>query len=282
MKTNAIVRIVLFTLAILVLLGILLAGIAFSLFTFNIDERVEATMTPVTPGNNETFTFSPNEIRNIEIEWASGNITIQPGDTEYIQVYESGDGNPMILRHQGDELQIHFDDIDVYFGITVDFSKDLCITVPRDWVGNSLELEVASADLNVANLTFHRVEFEGASGECTFNDCTVGNLDVDTASGDIRFRGSLNTMDCDAASADCLLELTNHPSRIDMDTASGDLELWLPADCGFTLMLDALSGNLSTDFNTTVSGDDRYISGDGSCIIDVDAMSGHVRIMKNS
>ena len=66
------------------------------------------------------------------------------------------------------------------------------------------------------------------------------------------------------------------------NVADGQKLMGMLADCGFTLMLDALSGNLSTDFNTTVSGDDRYISGDGSCIIDVDAMSGHVRIMKNS
>jgi len=282
MKTNAIVRIILFTLAILVLLGILLIALLIGLFAYRIDERVENTMVPVETGHTQGMVFSPAEIRNIEIEWAAGAITIQPGDTEYIEVSERGNGNPMVVRHRGDTLQILFDDIEVYFGISIDFTKDLYITVPRDWVCGSLELEVASADLNVANLTINKVDFEGASGECTFVDCTVGNLDVDTASGDISFVGSLNTLDCDAASADCQLDLKNHPSRIDMDTASGDLLLWLPADCGFTLIMDALSGRFTTDFSTNITGDNRHTSGDGSCVIDIDAMSGSVSILKNS
>ena len=282
MKTNAIIRIVLFSLAILVLLCVLLAGMALSLFTFKISEGVDATAASLTPGNDQSFTFSPDDIRDIEIEWAAGTITIQPGDTEYIEIYEKGSGNPMILRREEDELKILFDDMGVSVGISINYSKDLFITVPRDWVCGSLELEVASADLFVYDLTSRSVEFDGASGKFTFTDCTVGNLDVDTASGDIDFTGSLNTLDCDAASADCRLTLANHPSRIDMDSASGDLELCLPADCGFTLTLDGLSTHFTTDFSTTTVGTNRYKSGDGGCSIDMDAMSGNVTIMKNS
>ena len=88
-------------------------------------------------------------------------------------------------------------------------------------------------------------------------------------------------MDCDAASADILLELSNVPGRLDMDTASGDLDVVLPADAGFTVTLDSLSGDFESDFDTTMRGG-SYVAGNGRCRIDVDAMSGDVTIRKST
>ena len=55
--------------------------------------------------------------------------------------------------------------------------------------------------------------------------------------------------------------------------------LTLPADCGFSASMDSLSGNITTEFETTnVNG--SYVYGDGSCIIDADTMSGNITIRK--
>ena len=52
---------------------------------------------------------------------------------------------------------------------------------------------------------------------------------VDTASGNIYFEGTLNALDCDAASASCEIVVNNVPEYIEMEMASGDLNLTLPA-----------------------------------------------------
>lgn len=272
MKTNAIVRIVLLSIAIIVLLTILLVGIAAGMFMFT--------------GSETSTTSSGNvpaaEVRSISVDWAAGSITIRTADTNQITFTETGaeDSDVMVWRHAGDKLEIDYSEpqIGIRFGNTS--SKHLLIEVPRDWSLNELEIEAASADLDVDSLLIATVDFDGASGYCRFQDCTVDVLDVDTASGNIQFIGTLNVLECDAASADCDITLTNSPSRIDMDMASGDLTLALPEDCGFTAELEGLSGSIESEFDTTVRSG-THVYGDGSCRISVSALSGDISIRKN-
>ena len=114
-----------------------------------------------------------------------------------------------------------------------------------------------------------------------FPHSSIDKLDLDTASGNVRFTGGLQQLDCDAVSADIILKLTNVPGRLDMDTVSGDLDVTLPADAGFTVSMDTLSSDFESDFETTTRNG-SYIAGNGRCRIDVDAMSGDVIIRKSA
>ena len=293
MKTNAIIRIIAFSIAIILMTGVLTAFVAeekymadFDSFETSIVHWNDPTLaTGSSDRENSTLdtsaSFDASQIRQLHIEWAVGSITVQPGDTDTIEIRESGSGKPFVIRQNGDKLIVKFDDVEAYFGITIDHSKDLYITVPADWICRDLEMDVASADVKISNLTVNSIDFDGASGTCTFTNCSVGQLDIDTASGNIHFTGCLDYLDCDAASADCVLVLSNVPKSIDMDGASGDLDITLPEGSGFSLTLDGLSSDFRTDFDFRISND-CYVSGDGSCRIEVDAMSGNVCIRKGA
>lgn len=227
-------------------------------------------------------------IRNMEIEWAVGSILIQPMDITEIRISEEGpkqDEEPMVWKVREGKLAIQYSEkTDHIFGIGLNLgskSKDLIIQVPLDWQCDSLEIDAAAASLKINDLTIREMEFDGASGTCVFENCTVEKLDLDTASGDVRFTGSLQQLDCDAASADIVLELSNVPRSIDLDTASGDLDVTLPADAGFTVTMDTMSGDFESDFATT-SRNGSHIAGNGRCRIDVDAMSGDVTVRKGA
>lgn len=282
MKANAIVRIVLFSIAIVILISILLGVLLVHEFAYNFDWSIlSGEFSQVNEGTlASSGSVSADGIRDIEIEWAAGSVTLRPGDTDTITFFETdglSEKDKMVWRQTGDKLVIHFSQTENYFGINIDRSKDLLITVPRDWVCDDLEINAASARVDITNMTINGVNFNGASGDCHFSNCHVGELDVDTASGNIRFTGTLESLDCDAASASCIIHVTNVPLRIEADMASGDLDLTLPEDCGFTVSLDALSGNFSSDFATTTQNG-NYVHGDGSCRISVTAMSGDVTI----
>lgn len=234
------------------------------------------------PGEKDTFAAS--EISEIEINWVAGDILIQPGNTDQITVQEDGVTDykyAMVLRQKGDELQISFCDeaVGKYFGVHTrsDLEKDLTILVPPDWVCETLDIECASATVEVNDLTIREVDFDGASGTCEFENCTVGEMDIDTASGDVRFVGSLEMLDCDAASASIYAVLNNVPNRLDMDSMSGDLDITLPQNAGFALSMSGLNMDFESDFDTTMKNG-NYVCGDGSCRINVDAMSGDVFI----
>ncbi len=288
MRTNAIVRIVLFSLAILVLLGILVTGIFLGMFmvdtNFSIGNLTVSLGSEIINGTvSSSGTVDADQIDRISIDWAAGSITVQPGDVEDITFQETGsfqEDEAMVWNQNGKTLEIQFCRSKVSFGISYDSSvKDLVITVPRDWNCAELELDAASAKVMISDLSVNVVDFDGASGTLTLENCSVEQLDIDTASGDVRFTGTLLELDCDAASADITCILVNTPTRIDMDMASGDLDLTLPENCGFTLSMDTLSSDFTSDFATS-SRNGSHIYGDGRCKITVDGMSGDVIIRK--
>ncbi len=189
----------------------------------------------------------------------------------------------MVVTQRSAELNIQFSEEGVrsYFGIDTrdDVEKDLIISVPREWICSQLEIDCASANLEVNDLTIQEVEFDGASGICEFENCDIRELDIDTASGDVRVVGNLQSLDCDAVSANVYAVLTNVPNRLDMDTASGDLDITLPANAGFTLDMDTPSGSFHSAFETTMKNG-NYVAGDGACRINISALSGDVTIQE--
>lgn len=232
----------------------------------------------------DTLVFEADQVKKLEIEWAAGDILIQPTDSNQITVSESRNSkkqDPLVWKLNNGELSIEFTGEDDFFSLPdlKDHAKDLTLYVPRDWICMSLEVDAASATLEVNGLTVTEVEFDGASGRCEFRDCNVERMDVDTASGDIRFFGSLQHLEVDAASANVQAVLTNIPSRIHMDSMSGDLDVTLPEDAGFTLTMEGLSTSFHTDF-TTENRNGDILCGDGSCRIHLNAMSGDVFLRK--
>lgn len=279
MKTNAIIRIILFSLAILVLVGILTVGLLGNLFMIRPDS-LEGLIPLASDEMTTMGGVKASDVQNIDIEWAAGSITIEPAaNIEHITVQETmNDKYQMEMILDGKTLKIRYcEDSIKIMGFNSTGSKDLVITVPDDWFCNSLDIEAASADVTVHDLTFNEVDFDGASGECDFINCTIDRCDIETVSGDICIIGTVNSFSCDAVSAHCRLELVNCPTSITTDSVSGDLVLVLPANCGFTCNKETVSGSFHTDFVCS-SHDDTYISGDGACQIKVSGVSGDVDI----
>ena len=303
MKTNAIIRIILWSLVILLLLAILGGGLLgghvirsfFRLFSDEdsgwetaipsriVDEATPVeTMPPVkTLEPENSVTLPAADVRDIKIEWVSGKILIQPMDVEAITFSESDITdikNALVWEHRNNTLSIAFceDAAGNFIGFrnTANLSKDLTIYVPRDWTCDSLKIAAASATLEANDLRINEVELDTASGACKFDNCTVKELDLDTASGDIRFYGFLDILDCDAASASVYV-----PSRMDMDSMSGNLDITLPDEAGFIANVEGLSAHFSTDFETTTRNG-SHVHGDGHCRISLSAMSGDVIIRK--
>ena len=250
---------------------------------------VLVTIPPETEITGYGVSLDASNIYDMQIEWAAGTISIQPMDIHEIRIQEYGphqDKKPMVWNVRNDKLYIQYSEkMGHSFGMGLTFGKeeykDLMIQVPLDWQCDSMEIDAAAASLEISGLTIREMEFNGASGTCVFDQCIVEKLDLDTASGDVRFSGSLQQLDCDAASANIVLELTNVPGSIDLDTASGDLDVTLPGYAGFQVTLESLSGRFESDFDA-VRRNGTYIWGDGKCRIDVAAMSGDVIVRKGA
>ncbi len=298
MRLNPIIRIILFSLAIVVLSGILLAGIGATLFSVQnnradtfaemIQTNVDSEPLPsqgtsgqanVTDAANR---FNASDISEIEVNWISGTISIGSGTTnDQIIVSEStvsDEDYKMVCRREGDKLIIDFCKKKNNFGINIPQSKELVIEVPANWNCDSIDLETASADIFVTDLTVRELDVESASGKCEIVSSEIGKLDLDTASGDIYFDGSVTNLELDAASANCQFIISNFPKSLRFEMASGDVELILPDDQGFTCNVDTLSGSIHNHY-AEHHKKGSYTHGDGSCRIEINAVSGDVTIM---
>lgn len=285
MKGNAIVRIVIYSVAIVALLGILLSATAANLYftTSVVQTEVPAPTAASREINQYDFT---TQIQNIEIDWVAGSVTIHPSDSlSNIIVEERSPAESqhnMVVKQSGQTLKIEFAEDHVKFDLFSNnkvVNKDLVIRVPKNWNCNNLEIDAAATDVNIQDMTIRELDFDGASGNLILDNCNITDLDIDTASGDVEFTGILENLDFDAASAKFYGEFFENPRNLKMDSMSGDLELVLPEDAGFELNKDTVSGSFDTDF-TFGKHNDLYICGDGNCKINVSAMSSDVSILK--
>ena len=248
------------------------------------EDAAAPTETEPNPALADRILFDPKQVRNLEIDWAAGSVTIVPSNVGRITISETPVDRPeeaLAYTLHGDTLRIRYYEKKTNPTFNHRHSKDLTILVPRDFVLNALSVDTASADLSVTDMSIGEADVDGASGRCRFENCQLGSLSVDTVSGDVFVSGTATELDLDCVSSAIQAQLTNVPNEISSDTTSGSLELTLPKDAGFTLELETIGGNFRSDFNTTKNGS-IYRCGDGRCEIEVDSVSGGVTIRKGA
>lgn len=231
-------------------------------------------------GNGST----DKEIRNLDIDWASGEVRIIASESaEQISFEESYDGNEDArLRWvvDGETLKIRFRARNslISFG---SLNKKLTVTIPASLAQHldKVKIGTASAEVNVSGLQAEILDVDTASGRLEL-DGTYGELSVDTASGSVTFAGSCRKINIDTASGRIRLTPGDLWEDIDIDTASGNIELWLPeSEKGFSVDYDKASGKFSCDFPVLLSGK-IYKIGEGAGRINVDSASGDLKIYK--
>lgn len=279
MKRNAIFRMILFGFLTVVLVGILISGIALKQYQVTgVVVRESADVLAV-----GGYSSPAKEVDRLKIAWAAGKIVIVPTDQDDITVTEEllGGDKTMVLKKDGSTLYVEYceDNISLSFGSNNNLKKNLYISVPQDWDCKELEIDAASATVQVEHLTIEEVESSTASGTHIFTNCQVGTLKMETVSGDLNFTGTLEKLDFNGVSAQLDLALTNAPKSIELESVSGDLNLTLPESCGFTVDKDTVSGRVSSELPTTEQNG-KIVYADGHCEIEVEGVSASVHIRK--
>lgn len=298
MKNSAIIRIILFSLIAVLLIGTLIIGILFSRVPFmlfsektsshveNIDGDIDTSYSPISDGNVSNSGAVPaNTVSELEIQWIAGSITIEPGDTDEITFSESGNAKkPMVWKQTGNKLIIQFSEKNpkVFGGWWHEnLSKDLTITVPKDWTARELDIDATSANVNISDLTITEVEVNSVSGALDLRNCVVEDFSAESVSGNVKFSGSLGSLDCNTVSADCIIVTDRVPREVELECVSGDMELTLPENAGFSAKMDSMKSDLTSDFPVTKNGS-IYTSGDGACKIEFEGVSGDLTIRKTA
>ena len=131
------------------------------------------------------------------------------------------------------------------------------IRVPRNLRFNFTNLSTASGNIQLKGLS-GQVKVSTASGDVLVEDVT-GEIDASTASGQMNVRNVSGTVSAQSASGDVKVDITRLEGAGDLKfaTASGDVDVRLPASLDADVKLSTMSGKVSTNFPLEVKERDR-------------------------
>ncbi len=275
MKRNAIARIVIYCVIIAALTGILITGMDFSNFRFQLGGS---------GGNYSSGSGQVDmaEIDRIEIEWVSGevNVSIKPEGGSTIDFAEEGatEGCTMVYEVRGRTLILKYEKPAVHIGIFQTPDKALTVTVPADWGCKGLEIETVSAKVDVLLLNVTELDVSSVSGSVKLYCTNAWDMDVETVSGACAVLcDSANKINCSTVSGEFEVHICEAAKEIDFESVSGDLKVAIFKELGFEAQLDSASGKMYSDFSTNYESG-RYNYGDRSLKIDAESVSGDLHI----
>ena len=204
------------------------------------------------------FTYNANEIKEIEINWISGNIEIIQSDAATLSVRESGGTleteEQMHYYLRAGKLIIHY--CGSGYKKNIDASaKNLKIEIPENI---SIDVDNVSAGVKIGDIKAKDIDISSVSGRVTFADVTADDIDVQIVSGKTEL----------GLTKDCDLEISG---------VSGSVKIALPAGIGATLEFSTVSGSLSSELEYT-KDKQKYTFGTGEIEIDVETVSGNVSV----
>lgn len=242
--------------------------------------------------------FSANEIKNIDLAIASGNVVVKTADVESATVKYSG-RHIFAAEIVNDTLAIK--EKSNWFGIIGinfdDYESRLEVVLPEREYGNvnvktasgeceidnlicenfnssaasgdnryrifaeNIDINVASGSVYAENCTDRKAEkvnLKTASGDHTIKGFTADSYNIKAASGDISAEGISGRCEVNLVSGDVNIEYAQWDGDLTIDAASGNVDVTLPENSGAEVSLDRLSGDIYVEL------DDKKVKLDGN------------------
>lgn len=161
------------------------------------------------------------------------------------------------------------------------------LQVPRNTNFNFEKLSTASGDIKITSVT-GKLQVRTASGDVDVDDAK-GVIDLAVASGDIHVKNASGSISAKSASGDVSVEIARleGDENLEFSSASGDVNVVMPAGLEGEIEVSTLSGDLHTDFPLDVRERDRGPGkratgrlGGGSRRIKIASVSGDVNLTR--
>lgn len=221
--------------------------------------------------------FDASEVQALYIDWVDGSVQFQhDGGSALRYTVTGGNADTTTYSLEGGTLSISCAKNSL-FSLGDQHGKNLTVTLPESWVADKISVSAVSAPIQAEGLNTKELHADTVSGTIELSDIRAEKLDLSSTSARITCSGTAQDITLETVSGSCALELMKNAEKIQMDSVSGNLDLLLPQKAGFILDLDTVSGKFRSDFEFRTK-DGRYSSGDGSCTIDADTVSGSVNI----
>ena len=244
-------------------------------------------------------------IRAVNVQMVTGAVWVSVGiflrtevDERLLHWEQNGNTLNISSRGGGDTLYMAVPD-DVLDSLTINASP---ADVMIDTVNiNTLDITTVTGDVRAGWVNAAEITVKTTSGDVYLDGLTTDSLNVSTASGDVEglsssarvleaksISGELEmdllgaeriALETTSGSIDLSLEAGDWTAgSMDLCSRSGDIDLALPAELGFTLTFDTTSGDAELEMACLRPSQNVYVWGDGACSIGVNTISGGLEV----
>jgi lia operon protein LiaG len=245
-----------------------------------------------------------NDIDKIELFLESGETEIIPTDDNELKVDIDGKGK-LMLKEKGDTIEVEVKH-KWYQWIAFNRKSDVTVYVPKEYDRNmeielgsgeavfnggsqsepmqldELLVKMGSGDMELAHFETNVFRHNGSSGDFTVNHLKTKDGKVTLSSGDMEISNYEGPLNGGVSSGGLSIMMKKMAGDIDLDVSSGEVNLDLPDDAGFTLDGRVSSGEVSTNFSLTDrkedDGDLSGTAGSGEYQVKASVSSGSVDI----
>ncbi len=230
-----------------------------------------------TPGNTTLST----QIKNIDTDWTTGNVTVLFHDEDTVQVTETSnitltDETRLHWAVEGDTLHIRY--IKNGARYRSDMNKALTITLPRSPEGINAFIDNTTGSVTVSGGTWNELTLKTTTGKVLISADTAETLKASCTTGLINAGiKSIGTADIHTTTGNIDLSADSFES-LKVSATTGHITTALPEAPGFTADLSATTGKVSCEL-PHLADKDIYTVGDGSKKAKMHATTGNITIV---
>ena len=222
-------------------------------------------------GESSTEASLSKRTDHISIDVSSSDTVIIPEKRNDVRAELDGTGK-VTVNKAGSEVRVEYkrkwldgfqffnnkSNLKIY--IPEDFNKSMSINIgsgrlnfageseSRPFVLESLNVNMSSGKVSLANIKTDEFEHEGSSGMMEADHIITRTGEIDMSSGKVKVRNYQGKLDAGVSSGQLDIMVGKLTDSIKVEASSGFVRLDLPDDADFTLKGKASSGHISSHF----------------------------------
>lgn len=224
------------------------------------------------------------QIGEIDVEWLDGDITIEYYDGSEVLLSETADKpldslTTLCYRVAHNELSVCYSKCRKHEkGQTDSLNKRLLIRLPQGTRLDDVSVDGVNVTLNMRGIDCKDIDVDGVDMTLNLADMSCGSISADGVNAALDLREvRCKELDVDGVEAHILAVFSQLPDEISADGLSATVSLSVPEDAGFTIEMDGLAKELTSDFPVSHK-DGKDIIGDGRCSVNMDGMNSQLVI----
>ncbi len=241
-------------------------------------------------------TVAAQDVQDLEIDWAAGSVAVE--------VVPDAEADGMVVIEEPasgqvpDQERVRWGMVGQKLVVASGYERrglclwgcslnaaqtQLTLRLPESTARalGTMALNAASGRYTLGPIGCEQLRISLASGHVEGEGLQASDLQMQVASGKVDLSGTFaDQMTLDQASGNVAIACEGRcPSRSKIDLASGNVQLQLPEDVGFSVDVDRTSGSFDYAFSDSAKqSGSAYVHGDGTGRISVNMLSGSMTL----